>query len=707
MNTSVTSSRWPGRRTEATALLLILLVAAAFRLYRLDDIPPGFTHDEAGHGLDAIAILNGARPLYETVGYGREPLYDYVVALLMPIFGPHYLTLRLASALAGLLLINVTHLWVRRAFDVPTALLTSALLAVSFWAISTDRQALRSALLPALFTVSVHFSWRGFRPQRQWSASGESASGDASYNKWFYSKWFNYVMAGLVLGLSLYTYMAARALPGVFVLLWLYLLIFHRSTWKQNGLGIVGMVVLGTALSLPMFAYLSANAGAEARLTQLSGPIDRLFAGDPSEVLGNALSALGMFTLKGDNLWLYNIPDRPLLDGVTGTLFYLGVIVAIRRFRRTEYALALFWLLLGIFPSLLTGVVASNLRSIAAQPVVYLFAAVGAVEAIRGLERLGIARTLSALLLAAWIAAAAISAAHDYFRIWGQARDVRVAYHTTLFEIARYLDREAQPQSVVAISSIYPNRFHDPYSMEMTLHRNDLSLRWFTGSFVDMTGAPHASLIFPAVNPAKVTEPSQGRPVVIVQSIAPIDPIFAQTFARRSEQIDSVELRPDDFNSRFDVYGFDSEGALADVLAAGVALSETADFGHTLELIGYDIRTPQVRPGETVVVITLWRIISTFDREAVLFTHVLTGNPDRPVLAQQDSLDVPVWYWTLGDTFAQVHRFVTPADAAPDVYPLEVGIYTRADGARLPVYDRRGSVVSDHALIGSLEVLAP
>ncbi len=706
MNNSLNPPRWPGRRTEAVSLLLILLVAAVFRLYRLGDIPPGFTHDEAGHGQDAIAILNGARPLYETVGYGRESLYDYVVAALMPIFGPHYLTLRLASALAGLLLIVVAHFWMRRAFDVPTALLASALLAVSFWPVSTDRQALRSALLPTLFTASIYFLWRALRPHRRrplvlggavlgGSASVPSAAlrgsaRDASY------RWFNYGVAGFFVGLSLYTYMAARVLPGVFVLLWIYLLIFHRSVWRQSWAGLAGMVALGVALSLPMFAYLSANPGAEARLAQLSGPIDQLFAGDPSAVLDNTLGALGMFTLKGDNLWLYNIPDRPLLDGVTGALFYLGAIVALARFRRIEYALAIFWLLLGVFPSLLTGAVASNLRSIAAQPVVYLFAAIGAVEVARRLDRLVASRVLRSLPLAALIAGVALHTAHDYFVVWGQARDVRVAYHTTLFEIARYLKREAQPGATVAISSIYPNRFHDPYSMELTLYRDDLSLRWFTASFVDVTGAPHASLIFP-----------RGETRIVVQSIAPVDPVFMESFGRHAEKLDSIDLRPDDFNPRFDVYRFDAAGALADLLATSVVLSETIDFGHTLELIGYDVRAPQVKPGEAAEVVTYWRITSAFDREAILFTHALAGDPGRPILAQQDSLDVPSWNWTPGDAFAQAHRFVIPPDAAPGIYPLEVGIYTREGGLRLPVYDQAGMTIGDHVVIGSIEVQAP
>jgi len=322
---------------------------------------------------------------------------------------------------------------------------------------------------------------------------------------------------------------------------------------------------------------------------------------------------------------------------------------------------------------------------------------------------------LRAVVLVAWIVVIAIGTAHDYFDVWGQARDVRVAYHSTLFEMARYLDREAAPSPVVAISSIYPNRFHDPYSMAMMLRRRDVSLRWFTASFVDMTGAPHASLIFP-----------DGAAQVITQTIAPIDPVFAGVFNRHAERIDSIQLRADDFSPRFDVYRFDGEGALADALASAVAPAQTLDFGHALTLIGYDVRTDanvecrmqnaegrmqnvecrMVRPGEAVSVVTYWRILSPLEREVVLFTHALTGDPDRPVLAQQDLLDVPAYYWIPGDAFAQVHRFVIPVEAAPGVYPLEVGAYTRDDGVRLPLYDLGGTVIGDHALIGAIEIAA-
>ena len=105
------------------------------RFWRLDSVPPGLTHDEAGHGQDAVAILHGARPIYESVGYGREPLYDYLIAGLMVLLGPTSATLRLSSVLLGVVTLLATYAWARTAFDGPTALATVVLQAASFWSL--------------------------------------------------------------------------------------------------------------------------------------------------------------------------------------------------------------------------------------------------------------------------------------------------------------------------------------------------------------------------------------------------------------------------------------------------------------------------------------------------------------------------------------------------------------------------------------------
>jgi 4-amino-4-deoxy-L-arabinose transferase-like glycosyltransferase len=739
MGTTVSTPRWPGRRTEAAILFFILAIAALFRFYQLTTVPPGFTHDEAGHGHDAIAIVHGARPLYETVGYGREPLYDYVVAMFMPFLGENYLTLRIISALSGLFLIVVMHFWVRRAFDVPTAIATSAFLATSFWATMVSRQALRSALLPLLFTAAIFFMWQAVRPY---------AKQQTIQRRWpMISRLVSYTLAGLFLGLSLMTYMAARVLPIVFVLFWIYLFIFHRKVWRDNWFGVFFIIGLGLLIAWPMFNYIAATPGAEQRLSQLSGPIDQLFAGKPQELLSNIFGALGMFMFYGDNLWLYNIPGRALLGLILGPMALVGLVIGITRFKRMEYALAIFWLAAGIFPSLITGVVASNLRSIAALPVVYLFVAIGLVEIMRGLERLVESHTLRTIPLALLAVGVTLFSWNAYFDQWATARDVRVAYNTTLFEVAQELDQASDLPTDVAISSIYPNRFHDPYAMQLTLQRKDMPLRWFTGSFVDMNGVPHASMIFPQPSSAAAgcavvqqqvecatgitttqsvfTSTLPAAPVgpnlnsgatlvpaappnydttVVVQSIAPIDPVFIDAFNRHSEKIRSIELRPDDFNPRFDIYRFDAAAALTDALKSAVIPTATLNFANTVNLIGSEIRTPQVKPGQQVEVITYWRITTLYDQEATLFTHMLSGDSTKPVLAQQDSLDVPSYYWLPGDAFAQVHRFTIPGDAQPGSYPLEVGLYTLADQKRLPLLNASGDPVGDHTIIGSITV---
>jgi len=91
--------------------------------------------------------------------------------------------------------------------------------------------------------------------------------------------------------------------------------------------------------------------------------------------------------------------------------------------------------------------------------VVYLFVAIGLVEIMRGLERLIESHTLRTIPLVLLAVAVTVFSWNAYFDIWGQARDVRVAYHTTLFEIAQELDRASDLPTDAAISSSIPIAF--------------------------------------------------------------------------------------------------------------------------------------------------------------------------------------------------------------------------------------------------------
>lgn len=669
------------RRTEWIIVAVILLVAAFLRLYQLDVVPPGFTHDEAAHGNDALAILHGARPLYETIGYGREPLYDYAVALTMGLLArTDYLAVRLTSVFFGVLTVLGTYLCVRRMFDVSTALITAVMLAVSFWAISTSREALRSAMLPALLAFAVYSWWRGY----------------TSLHTRLYT--LDFAISGVFLAATLWTYMAARATWILFVAGPILAAVLDRERFKARWPGMLLTLGLGALLAAPMFFWLQAHPGVEQRLGQLGEPLRLLASGNPSEVLQNIIEALGMFTFRADTLWLYNLPGKPWLDPVAGILFYAGIGLAIWDWRKPAYLLSLAWLAAGAFPSLVTGIVASGTRAVAIQPVLYLFVALAIVKLVRWLRgrlyhdtEAKRSRGISwgfGMVVTIFVAMSGLLSFRDYFLTWANARDVRVAYHTTLFEIARYLDK--QPTGgAVAISSIYPGRFHDPYSLGMTLRRRDLTVRWFDG------------------RNALALAPAGSR--LIVQAISPVDPALAGIVARSARQTETRLLHADDLNPRFDVLEWNGvqDGSFRKPDAP-------ADFGHTLELAGYWMNTEQIKAGSELTSVTLWRVRSATDpnRETVLFTHLLK-TLQGPVLAQQDLIGYPSWQWQPGDEFAQVHRFIIPPGTAPGQYPLEVGVYARdipsavqpdPPTVRLSVFDG-DQITGDRVLLPSVQVV--
>ncbi len=82
-------------------MLLILAVAAAFRLWQLASVPPGLFGDEAVNGLDALDVLAGRARIFYPANYGREGLAMLLFAGAIHAWGPTALALRIPTALAG------------------------------------------------------------------------------------------------------------------------------------------------------------------------------------------------------------------------------------------------------------------------------------------------------------------------------------------------------------------------------------------------------------------------------------------------------------------------------------------------------------------------------------------------------------------------------------------------------------------------------
>jgi 4-amino-4-deoxy-L-arabinose transferase-like glycosyltransferase len=669
------------RRQELALLSLIVIAALGLRLWRLDSVPPGYTHDEAGHGHDARAILEGARPIYQRVGYGREPLYDYLAAGLMGLDGRTGIVLRLASVLFGIGTLVATYAWVRSAFDAPTALVAIAFQAVSFWPVATSRQGLRSSLLPVLFGAAVYLFWRLYRSPprtRPWLAAG----------------------VGLLLGATLYTYPPARLLWFAFVLFLFYLALVHRGRFRLLWRPTLAALLLAGVLATPLFVYLRAHPEAEPRLGMLSEPLDALGRGDVSLLWRNVQSALKGLVLpgEGDEFLAYNLPGRPMLDPVTGVLFAAGVGLCLIRWREAPGVLALLWLVLGMAPALVTGAMASTTRGIGALAVVFLFPALSAVYgARRARSQWGVwgGRAVGVGIVALTLITGLVTV-RDYFEDWGQAPPVRAAYQHTVVEMAAYLG-EHKDDATTGVSTLHPGAPHDPYVLETALGRRLAELRWFDG---------RRALVVPSDGPASLLAPSS----------APLDSYFAALPGLVLQE--RIQLRPDDLDPFFLVYDWDPVGTRAELQrrAAGQPQEQQlpVNLGDALQLTGYDLRTPTVSRGGEVEIVTLWQVMDP-DRlngpehagagvELVLFTHAVDG--EGAVAGQEDRLDAPDWCWHTGDLIAQIHRFRLDPAITTGALLLEVGAYRRDDVMRLPVIVG-GNMVGDRVLLPGPEVVGP
>ena len=656
-------------RKTLLLISVILLVALALRLFRLTEIPPGLTHDEANHGREAVEILDGVLRYYFPLNYGSEPLYSYTAAAFMFLIGENLFALRLVNVLFGLAAIVATAVWARQAFDKATALVGAGLLAVSFGPIASSREALRAGMLPFFMVLAVWFFW-------QIVCNPCAEEGDAAARV----PPSRLRMTGFVLGFALslvatfHIYLAARVSWLLFPLFLLYLALFFRSDFRRSWRPALAGLLLAGLLLLPMFLYLSNNPNDQTRLSMLSGTLGQVAAVELLPIISNGAEAFLAFFWPGYGYQFlaYNIPGRPDLDLLSAILFIIGLVVSLWRWRQPTYAFLLLWFATGIIPSLVTGSTANTTRNLAALPAVYLLPAVGFVFVGRAVAQRfhWSQRAVLTVGAVAWLAAVAFISARDYFTIWGESAAVRGAYQQTLVQELAYLEEREIETAPVVLSTVYPGPAHDASIALVLGGENSKEYRWID--------ARKAMLL-----------PHSGEAYAVIPASTPPHHAFSEYL----QLLDSVTLRSDDLDPEFSTYAL-----VDDWRQAGDALDPLADFGSAVQLVDAAWLSPLARPGESAELLTRWQVTDpnnigpvhppAFQPDTVFFTHLLDA--DGSIVSQRDALDAPSWSWQTGDTILQIHQLELPADLAAGAYQPVVGIYDRQSGERLPVHDGSG-----------------
>lgn len=634
-------------------LLLLLIAAAALRLWRIDQIPPGFHFDEAFEGLEAWRILNepGYRPFFLTGNFGVPPLNAYVNAFSFAIAqalggeaGPT--AMRVTSALMGVLGVAAVfglgrelHRYEPSRVSAALPWLAAATLAGMRWHLHFSRMGIEPVMVPLVWAVASRLLLAGWRT----------------------GSWAAFAGCGLTLALGMYAYQGAWVIPFLIAASALHLFRHDRASARSRlpGLGLAAGVALLGVLPLVWFFIqqpdlLLMRPSQLAIVGATTSPADASIGG----AVWATAKMFGPLGAPGDLDPRRNLPGAPALNLWQALPFYLGLVWATLRLHRPALALPV----IGLVGLLLPGVVSEYAphfhRVLGAAAPVALLAGLGLdtlwrAAGQRNLAWMGQAAAVLLLVLGAGVTA------RDYFVRWAALPDLFYAFDEGLWELGRWV--AAQPEE----EPIYLSpRAADHATLAFAWRERATPPVSFDGRAV----FPLTAAANPTVEQYAIIEHEDFRTRLLLPDVLPeaeishaiLDPsgqVYAQVYTRPAH---TIPARP-------------PQMALEASLGDGIAPA------------GYDLLPQPAQRGAILYLQLHWLVDAVPANDWTVFTHVVdaaeavvAGHDSRP---GSGSLPTPRWQpgWRILDEY----QIALPADLPPGEYGLRVGLYL-ADGSRLP-----------------------
>ncbi len=296
----------------------VFAVAIFFRLYRTDSIPVEPFSDHAEKILDVYEITQGDYSIFFPRNTGREALQMYWTVLVANLFGTglSYLSLKLGTALLGILTLPYIYLLGKEFGNERVGLFALFLFGIAYWPNVISRIGLRFPLYPLFAAPTLLYLIRGLR------------TGNRN----------DFILSGIFLGAGLHGYSPFRIMPILIVVAFgIYFLHAQSKANRQQGfLWFVIIVITSLFVFMPLLRYWMEHPDqfgyrAFSRLgsveTVLPGPAWQIF-------LSNLYRGLLMFNWDDGEIWVNSLPHRPALDIVTGALFVIGIVLLIVRYAR-------------------------------------------------------------------------------------------------------------------------------------------------------------------------------------------------------------------------------------------------------------------------------------------------------------------------------------------------------------------------------------
>jgi 4-amino-4-deoxy-L-arabinose transferase-like glycosyltransferase len=627
-------------------LWFIVALALFVRFYHLSSAPPGISGDEMFNALDATRISWRNWLVYFEGNNGREALFFYFMALSTWLLGPTIFALRLPAALLGTGSVILAYGLGRDAFHRRVGLLAAGLTAVSLWPIMESRWALRAVSLTFFTTLTLFFMIRGWQNGRR----------------------RDWLLGGIALGLTMYTYIPSRAFPAV-ILIWLFCLWwFDRERLRQQWRHIALSLLIALLIFLPYGLYMWQNPEKiNQRISDLTIALEDAVEDGEWDKLGQSITAtLKTFTITGDSDWRYHLSGQPIFDPLTGLFFYTGLALCLyftfKRDQKQEtghslpslatrhsplatgstplatqphYALLLIWLAAMLGPNLILDDRPSFLRAAGAIVPIYLITAVGfhtlATAMARKWSRL--APFISPIAVAGLCLILA-SSWRSYFGVWNNNPEVRHIYQAELAQISRYLEQNPPPPE----TRLFIGRSYAYDGAPQTWnYYSDHTINWFLPN-QSMPYAPANAWLFVLDEEPIVPRLFNQQPLRMVDSITYDN---GQPVATLYEWQETAAPLPE----------------------------QTADlhFQSAPSLIGYHLADELYR-GNTLNLTTYWQIPPDLprSRNQIIYIQLELEDESGNIWAKSDAiLGYPQESWQANDTFIQLLQLDIPEGMLP------------------------------------------
>ncbi|MBI3397562.1 glycosyltransferase family 39 protein [Candidatus Woesebacteria bacterium] len=395
-------------------LILILLLSAILRIYKLNTVPPHLTPDEAALGYNAYSILKTGKDEYgkfmplvfKSFGDYKPGLYVYLTVPFVALIGLNEYSVRLASAMSGIISVYLIYLIVTQLFKNKKLALISALVSsLTPWLIYLSRGAWEVNVSLTLTLVGIYLFFRSFDNPKLLSLSG------------------------LSFALTLLTYQGAKLSTGIVIIL--LLLIYFKQIVKYPKKVLLLSAFLGIIVSTPI--VLSIFRGQTGRLNVFSvfnypRPVDYLqnFLSEGNENVGDTSyyvfhSELLNFSRGIMGRWFNHFSGRFLFfegdwanprhtapnQGVLllSDVFFvaLGFGLLIRNQKDRGVAFILLWLILSPLPAILSRDQVHAVRSLNMSVPLIMMTSIGVFNLYKFLDGLRFGKIFMLVISSVWL----------------------------------------------------------------------------------------------------------------------------------------------------------------------------------------------------------------------------------------------------------------------------------------------------------------